>query len=150
MPYRIEWLVTDRVLFVEISGSLTDAEQPVFFQTIADLSIRSPYQVHLVVDMTEQKQRLTIRQATQMALKHPMPRNLGWVVQVGKLSQPQVFLSSLIAQFFSVTLYAVDEMDEALAHLRFHDPTIDWLLADYSVLSKPEGCSDYPLEECED
>lgn len=136
----------DYVLFVQLTGSLTAPEQPTFFETIANLSLQSPGSVHLIVDMRQQTERLSIREATQNALKHPMPRNLGWVIQVGNMSKPQIFLSSLIAQFFSVSLYAVSEVDEAVSYLKFHDDTIDWLLADYDVLVSPNNRLDVPGE----
>jgi len=144
MPYRMGWLVENHILYIKLIGSLEAAEQQGFFKAINDLCQPSPQHIHLIVDMTHQTERLTIRDATQMALKHPMPRNVGWVIQVGNVEKPQIFLSSLIAQFFQVHLYAVHELDEAFSYLRFRDVTIDWGIADYSILNDADhsSCAD--------
>jgi len=140
MPYDMEWLVKDEVLFITVRSKLTDTEeQRNFFQEVVDLTMDAREPFHIITDMRQQTGRMSVGDATDMAFHYSLQGKIKWVISVGDIGYKNIYLSELIAQLFGVRLLPTEKIADAIEFLRQEDPDIDWDSADYSIIEEPEG-----------
>jgi len=142
LPYRIEWLVNNRVLFIEVTDQIAVEEREQFYKEVRANALNVSEKVHIIADINKQTQRIPISEAARMAILHPMPRSIDWVIAVGYFGPGNTLFNRLISAFFGVQLATATTKRKAISFLRERDPDIDWENADYSILGSLEEESD--------
>lgn len=123
MPYQIEWLVEDRVIFNKVSGYLSLSETFQITDGYIELFDASPHdKIHILVDfqeMTGYELNLSgLRQSSDGTLSH---NKMGWLIAYGldATVHPMVrFTFAYVTQFFRTQLRIAQDHAEAVHILK--------------------------------
>ncbi|MGB1286882.1 MAG: hypothetical protein ACPG7F_10145 [Aggregatilineales bacterium] len=131
MPYKIHWLLEDRIIYVYLSGNVTTSEvESLLTETLdkADLSIANtpvPVLIHSIIDSTDiARSEISIGEIRRIfsANKERIIRP-GWTLTVIPATILR-FFGTLALQFLGVRGRQVAAVDEALKFLADVDDTL--------------------------
>jgi len=126
MPFQVDWLLPNRILYIHESGILSEAD----LHTINhDLSILLDQQVppnplHLLIDHQELEHHppnIPALKRLLVLLTHPA---LGWTIIIGEESNLWKFLAVTVENFTGSQLERADTLPEALQRLMEVDASL--------------------------
>lgn len=123
MPYTLEWLMPQQIVYVQFAKTLTSTELDHFDKETCQLfDTGNPQKVHLIANVQQLNQFPTLKQAQQ--LMFPQHLNYGWGVIVGNQNSLLRAIIMLIAAMFGNRLQWCSSREEALAFLQRTDKTL--------------------------
>lgn len=117
MPYSLDWFRQDRVLELQLTGSMNLEEAKQINTALIAYLDKAETTLHMIADATTlesfPKNILQIKN-TQAYLQHP---KLGWILFVSKPNPLIRFFATTIAQVIATRLRMVATIDECAAIL---------------------------------
>jgi hypothetical protein len=123
MAFRTTWIEDNRIIYTELTGTLTTQEAQEMSDTHAKFLNEGKAPVHLIVDITNLETVPTsLRQNASMGgyLRHS---SLGWTVLIGG-SVLVNFMVSVLGQVFKFRYSKRETLEGAMTYLISQDPSL--------------------------
>lgn len=136
MAYKVQWYIEKQIIFIKFWGEIVvDDLIAQLNETAAFIGESDRVLVHAITDLSEVTKPLPMKNIPQVITSVKQHPHTGWVITVGEKDMMLKFASSVARQLFKMRQQTFDTLPEALAFLSQRDPTIDWHMADESVLT---------------
>ena len=137
MAYRIGWYIEGRIIFSKLWGTQSREDGTRVNYDLSKLLNSSDVEnVYIIVDSGELENSpppsMALLSSTFTALRHP---NLSWFIAVGRVSMMNNIMGIMLGQLFRLKYRKIATIEQALDFIRSRDKTIDWSLADPTVIN---------------
>jgi hypothetical protein len=124
VPYRVEWLVENRVIYMAASGVVTlDDIKNANKEIMAKLETGRPF-VHLITDASRiEKNAIGLNDLLTVIRTIPSSPNLGWSIYVGK-NKIDRFFASVATQISKARNREFDNLQAAIDFLIENDDSL--------------------------
>jgi hypothetical protein len=126
MTYRVDWLIPQRVVVIEINGDYTAQDLNESTLQVRDQFLDTGVApVHLICDVRHitsyPTQIFVIKQASEIYLRHP---NMGRLVLVGFDNPLMRFIANAVSQTMRARFQQANSVEEAVQGLKAMDETL--------------------------
>lgn len=134
MPYSVNWLIENEIVYVHYSGVMTVEDLRACLLESMDYMDRSPRAlVHAVNDIGDVIEAVSMKDSMTVIREVGTHPRAGWSFSVGEKSSIIKMVSGLGASVFKLRYRAFDTLDEAFEHLKDFDSAVSWDKLDLSV-----------------
>jgi hypothetical protein len=124
MPYKINWLIDQQVLFTHMWGENSIQDYVAFFRESEALYDQGNGQVHTIVDATHTQATPNVLELKRALPKTPHP-NLGW--GLGIVDNPIArFVINIASTSSNQKVRQFNTLEAALTFLREHESDLNW------------------------
>ncbi len=136
MPYRIQWVVPNRVILTTMTGTVTRAELEQFIDQIrVEIHSGTPLVFHISDSLSLDKVELSLKAFQEMLKTISLFGELGMQVDINHNALNKM-LASFAGQFVKVRTRTVTSMPEAVALLKRFDPTLENVSWEFPVVAE--------------
>jgi hypothetical protein len=136
MPYEVQWLVENRVIYQRLYGHLILEELREAGQRVSEHVLAGTPLVHMVSDFTHvDKFPMNLREVNSM-LENPYPERFGWMIGITSNTLIR-FFGTVVPQLQGARIRMFTSPEEALAFLQSMDDSLPVL--DTSIFKKTTG-----------
>ena len=124
MSHTVEWLLSERVILVNLEGDLTIDDLEDFSNDIVSLLEEGQSPVHIMIsDANVGKIPVQLNQVQKKLgfIRHPA---LGWLVAVGEVNPLINYIVPTIMKIAGVSYARRHSQEDALRLIYHHDPTV--------------------------
>ncbi len=134
MPYSINWLIENELIYVHFSGIITVEELRTSLLRTRQFIDDSPRAlVHSISDAGDVIEAVPMKDSMKVVREVGNHTRAGWAFTIREKSSMLKMASGLGASLFKIRYRAYDTLDEALQHLKSFDSAISWDKMDLSV-----------------
>ncbi len=135
MPYSVNWLIENEIIYARYSGATTAQEmRDCLMKTRAMIEGSSRPLVHMISDVGDVTETVPLKESLPIIREIGSPAQAGWSIT---LREKSIFIkmgAAMGASIFKMRYRTFDTIEEALAHLKLVDQTLSWDKIDQSVL----------------
>ena len=124
MPFTISWYMPDRIIYVELSGTVTAADVQAFIAQMYDMVASSKLPVHSITDTHRVVKIESIPAVFKTAQAAPMHQNAGWSIMVGSINPFVNFAADFVSSIMHSRYRRFDTMQQALDFVQERDETL--------------------------
>src|SRR5262245_29744198 len=136
MPFSINWLIKDEVIFVKYYGVTTPEELRACLLKMGELIESSPrYLVHAINDVGDITKTVALKDSVRIVREVGHHPRYGWTVAIREKSMLVKMGSAIGASIFKLRFRAFSTLDQAITHLKASDRELSWHKMDISVTS---------------
>lgn len=135
MPYSVNWLIENEIIFVRYSGVMTTEDLRACLlesQRYVESSPRAL--VHVINDVGDVVEQVSMKDSMTVIREVGNHPRAGWAFSIREKSKMIKMSSGLGASVFKIRYRAFDTLDEALEYLKGFDSAISWDQLDRSVM----------------
>lgn len=123
MPFRIDWLVEQHLVYINVHGETTVEDLRAYDDYALQILDKSPYPlVHTIYDYSHAQIVPPLQETVKMkAGKHP---KVGWVIFVNMQDIMTRFILSTASQVFRLRFRSFKTLEEALDFIQSVDSTL--------------------------
>lgn len=126
MPFQMEWLIENRVIFHRISGKRQADEQAEMNRKAQLFLNEAQTPLHFIVDIQSLEKELNSVQNVFRDVKHLNLTNLGWVVIISDNRVFQFVATTVLSLLGKSQCKAVSSLNEALLFLKSKDASLEF------------------------
>ncbi len=135
MPYTLNWLIENEIIYIRYSGTTTAQEMRDCMLKARDWIESSPHPlVHVINDVGDVTESLPLKESIQVVREVGVPKQAGWNLTVREKSAFIKMGAAMGASIFKMRYRSFGTIEEALAHLKLVDVTLGWDKIDQTVL----------------
>lgn len=136
MAYHMSWYVDGQIIFTRLWGEQTHEDGNSVNQSLISLMDSSQSQhVYVIVESSGLKKspppNMSVLSSTFSAFRHP---KFSWFIAIGNVSTVNSIMGIMLGQLFNIKYRKLSDFDQAITFIKDRDTTINWSLADLSVL----------------
>ena len=136
MAHQVAWYIDQQVLYLATWGTVDTEELEVILSALFGMVDESDHpKIHLIVDDAQVQTQISIAGAIPILRRYYKPR-FGWVGTIGKTSAVIRLITGVLSQVMGMRLHRFPTIADALVFLKEYDKTLNWDIADQSVLLK--------------
>jgi hypothetical protein len=134
MPYTIDWLIENEIIYTRYSGVTTAEELRECLFKLKDLiESSSRFHVHIISDVSSITVAVPLKDSMRIVREvGPHPRS-GWSITLGEKAFIVKMGAALAASIFRMRIKTFDTLDQAIEHLKLVDEMLTWEKLDTSV-----------------
>lgn len=127
MPYTIDWLIPDEVIYVRYIGVTTADELRESLLKTRDYMEASPrFLVHGIIDVGEVTHPVSLKESMQVVREVGVHPRTGWSISIREKS-PLIKMGAAIgSSIFQMRYRAFDTLEQAVKHLKLVDEMLSW------------------------
>jgi len=135
MPYSLNWLIENEVIYTHYSGLSTAEELRECLTKMLDLIESSPRPlVHMISDVGDITEGVPLKNSIPIVREVGSHPRAGWSITVREKSILLKMGAAMGASIFRLRYRSFATLDQAIAHLKFVDDMLSWDKINQSVL----------------
>lgn len=140
MPYTVNWLIPDEIIYAHYSGVVTAAElHECLVKMYTMIESSSRHLVHMISNLGDIVEGVPLLESIQIVRKVGAHPRSGWTISLREESILMRMGASIGTSIFRMRFTTTTTLERAYAHLRDVDTTLSWDKLDKIVVEQSMG-----------
>lgn len=140
MPYAVNWLIPNEIIYSHYSGIVTAAELHECLVRMYDMIESSPrHLVHMISNLGDIVEGVPLLESIQIVRNVGAHPRAGWTISLREESILMRMGASIGTSIFRMRFTTASTLDRAYAHLQDVDAALSWDQLDKTVIEQSMG-----------
>jgi hypothetical protein len=127
MPYSLDWLIPDEIIYIRYGATLSSEELYECLMTVHEMMDGSTRPIiHVINDVGGVEVAMPYKESMKAVREAGPNARAGWTINIHEKSLLVKMGTAFGSSLFKMRYRAFDTMDEAIAHLKHADETLHW------------------------
>jgi hypothetical protein len=140
MPYTIDWLIPNEVIYTHYRGVTTVEELRDCLTEMQHFMDSSPrHLVHAISDVGDIIEAVSLKDSLKVVREVGQHPRAGWTLSIREKSAVVKMGSAIGSSIFQLRFRAFDTLEDAIKHLKVFDETLSWDKLNEAILNVSES-----------